>query len=118
MKKIIILLLLCVSFIGQLMAQDSLMNKNGIYIEILGNSPGYSINYERKILINNTRLVLRIGIGICQDNLNVNRPTIPIEGTLLLGKWTNCLETGLGFTSIYSPTSVPPLKNSDGQDTS
>lgn len=83
-------------------AQQTDIEKNSIYAELLGNGGVYSINYDRTFQIDKgIKLVPRIGFATIQDII-----IVPFEVNVLLSRdymSKNFFETGIGLT-LLKPT--------------
>ena len=90
---------------------QSVLRKNAIYFELLGNSNGIiSVNYERLFFAGKetfTHLALRAGFCLSSklhdSSLLYN---IPVEITTLFGRTHNFLETGLGWTPSFGTSDL------------
>src|SRR6188768_1214254 len=109
MKTRILLSLFLFAFLqSQAQKNDSLFKKtnNAFYLELVGNAPFVSANYERKIYGNTIySIYARIGFGVDvvdfrQSNLFV--PTLPLEISSSFGSSKHHLEIGVGVTPFYS----------------
>lgn len=72
-------------------------SRKSIFGEVLGNSPGISVNYDQRFKTDrNGGLGFRVGIGV--GKLDGFRPTFPVALNYILGDGRNGLETGIGIT--------------------
>lgn len=79
---------------------------NALYLELYGNAPMASVNYERRLLRKDkTSLFVRAGIGVdvieFKDG-NLFIPSIPLETTIAFGKYKHFAEFGIGLTPFLS----------------
>ena len=82
--------------------------RNTLFIELGGNSPFYSLNYDR-IIVNkiNWKLAARIGAMYLYDNrsylesIRNKNYSIPLELSFLKGKNNHNLEIGIGATAFF-----------------
>lgn len=85
---------------------DHTRNLNAAYIEISGNAPYFSLNYERNILqLKKSVTIFHTGLGIAfgkYDDGTLLIPSIPIEFSQLFFNKNHHLELGIGFTSFLS----------------
>jgi hypothetical protein len=85
---------------------DQTLRKNAIYLEIIGNAPRMSLNYERNLFHkNNISIFGRMGFGFDIVNLNTGNlfvPSIPIEISYSIGKRKHYFEVGIGSTPFIS----------------
>jgi hypothetical protein len=108
MKHFLVTILFALT-INSLLAQGytEITKKNTVFLEVGGNGPLYSINYDR-ILIKKTnwKLAGRIGFMYFNDNRGLlensenKQSSIPIELSFLKGKSNHNLELGLGITPL------------------
>ncbi|MBL0341658.1 MAG: hypothetical protein IPP71_12395 [Bacteroidetes bacterium] len=83
---------------------------NLFYIEIGGNSPVFSLNYERELLkCTNSFIVFHTGLGV--DYLKFNDGnfmaySMPLEISHILFKSNHHLEYGIGVTPFISKTAI------------
>ncbi|WP_152969615.1 hypothetical protein [Pedobacter sp. Hv1] len=106
MKNILFPVLLCLLSLNSTAQQSK---KNSIYLELLGNSVIYSVNYDRIIPLSaQLKLVPRIGfmyapLSTSEHFKGHNNISIPIEVNLLWAKRTeskNFAEAGIGLSLI------------------
>lgn len=82
------------------------LNQNALFLEVFGNAPMASVNYERRILRKDiASLFVRAGIGLDvidfkDDNLFI--PSIPLETSIAFGKNKHFAELGIGITPFLS----------------
>ncbi len=113
MKTNILLSLLLFAFIQSHAQQnDSLIRqtKNAFYIEIGGNSPFISANYERKVFGNNSCSIhSRFGVGFYGHDFKQGFlfiPSIPIEISSSFGSSKHHVEIGVGATPFLSKVTL------------
>ncbi len=108
MKTSLIIILACIFACGTMFGQDAdpeepglnSIQKNSIYLEILGNAAVWSANYDRIIPFNNkVAMFLRLGgneyHGVDTDKLSFN--ILGATG-ILYGGPGGFLDTGIGYT--------------------
>jgi hypothetical protein len=113
MKKTIYLLLF-IGFSTSGIAQDSLVNKNNLFIELYGSAGIYSLNYERVYLISPAlNLTSRVGFAYLglSSPWNLNIISCPVSFSALLGKHDNRIE--LGISCAYYTQNVAETDKND-----
>ncbi len=108
-----IVVCLLLNFSGLCQTADSVsvrkVNKI-VYVEVVGNAPFMSLNFEYKITsIRNALLYFHTGIGydrIDYNDSDVNVFSVPIEATFILFKGKHHLEYGFGITPFISKTAT------------
>jgi hypothetical protein len=113
----LLLILFCFSANAQLTAgKDSASNlhknlfdtgtirRNTIFIELGGDAPLYSINYDRIIRLKKSPLDISISIGIGSAGPGTEE-YIPMEFNLLTAKKENHFEIGFGFSPSFTHSS-------------
>jgi hypothetical protein len=108
-------------FFLQSLAQqnDSILRQtdNAFFIEIGGNAPFMSANYERKIFTNNFySMHARIGFGfdiVTSKKNNLFVPSVPLEISSSFGPFIHHFEIGIGVTPFYSKIAMWKLPYND-----
>ena len=109
MKKCLITILFA-TMVNSLVAQNysESFKRNTFFIEVGGNSPFYSLNYDRIIVKKiNWKLAARIGAMYLYDNGNYLESirnknfSMPLELSFLKGKNNHNLEIGIGATPFF-----------------
>jgi len=81
--------------------KDTNIKKNAIFIELAGNAPLYSLNYDRLLFMkekNTFNLSASIGVG----SVGVSGVySFPMELNFLIAPLSNRLEIGLGYTPSF-----------------
>jgi hypothetical protein len=101
LKKTIYILLF-IGFSSSGIAQDSLVNRNNVFIELWGGAGLYSLNYERIFSVTpSLNMTARIG-GEYLYLINYNIIGCPISSSILFGKRDNRIELGIGCAYLYA----------------
>lgn len=119
--KNLFLILILVGFGLQGFCQDStaFKAKNAVYLETFGNSPNYTINYDRLLWSkNNFHLGARVGVGAWylryyNSNYYTAKPTmltwnLPVEFYALYGKDKHFIESSVGCTYSTAKYLIEP----------
>lgn len=108
MKQFLITILFALK-VNSLVAQSysEPIKRNTLFIEVGGNSPLYSFNYDRILIKRITwKLAGRIGVMYFNDNRGLiensenHISSIPLELSFLQGKSNHNLEIGVGITPL------------------
>jgi len=89
--------------------------KNSLFIELFGNAPTVSLNFERNIFVYNyVSIYGRSGVGIKVIDFSKNDlvvPSLPKEITAPIGRKKHKVEFGVGITPFYSKNETWPHNN-------
>lgn len=105
-KKKLIIAITAILLIGNQLTFAQTLSYNSVYLELLGNAVGYSVNYDRIIPLNSRlKLAPRVGFEyIPKDQKgyqNYGNWSFPLELNVLYGKGPeskNFFEAGLGLS--------------------
>jgi hypothetical protein len=100
LKSFLLILIICLIFLTDCLAQEAYVAKNSVFGELFGNGGLYSINYERSLSKN---INARIGFSTIATRDFIDKTTsgrittFPVLLSFLTGKRSNHIELGTGF---------------------
>ncbi len=93
---------------------QSVFQKNTVYLEVLGNAPLYSINFDRILSKQNKRATAgRVGLMVYPAS-DYFLLSFPLEMNILFGQGKGYFELGSGFTPFYHRWLSRSFTNANG----